>query len=146
MPRKQSCSTPKAAAQTHPVGDGAARAKGKQPPSVVPLADPVSARLKELEQVLGAASEATDMLESLLGLCERMETKCQRVATLNDRFPAWPPLAMLHSAAVMSKRDIAGELDKLTANMARLGAEYRLLRGEQKSREQKSGQEGSANG
>jgi hypothetical protein len=72
------------------------------------------------------------MFESLLGLCERMEAKCKRIASLNDRFPAWPPLAMLHSAAVMSKRDIVGELDKLTTNMARLGAEYRLLRSERK--------------
>ena len=139
MPRKQGL--PKTAK-----AQGGQPAAAQQPPRQPP-ADPVSARLKELEQALGAASEATDMLESLLGLCERMETKCQRVATLSDRFPAWPPLALLHSAAAMSKRDIAGELDKLTANMARLGAEYRLLRGEQKSREQKnSGQEGSANG
>jgi hypothetical protein len=133
MPKKQ-----KTAAQTHPAEDAAAGAK-RQPP-----ADPVHARLKELEQALGAATEATDAFESLLGLCERMEAKCLRIAALNDRLPAWPPLAMLHSAAVMSKRDIIAELDKLTANMARLGAEYRLLKSEQRSRG--SGQEGSANG
>ena len=127
-----------------PGEDGAVRGPS---PASRPPADPVPARLKELEQALGAAAEATDAFESLLGLCERMEAKCLRIAALNDRLPAWPPLAMLHSAAVMSKRDVVAELDKLTANMARLGAEYRLLRGEQKSREQKSsGQEGGANG
>lgn len=137
MPRKQkSRGLPGTAAQTHQREDAAA---GKQPP-----ADPVPARLRELEQALGSTAEATDAFESLLGLCERMEAKCLRIAALNDRLPAWPPLAMLHSAAVMSKRDIIAELDKLTANMARLGAEYRLLKSEQRSRG--SGQEGNANG
>jgi hypothetical protein len=135
-PKKQGL--PKTAAKTHPKRADDGR------PAAQPPADPVPARLKELEQALGAAAEATDMLESLLGLCERMEAKCQRVASLSDRFPAWPPLALLHSAAAMSKRDVIGELEKLTANMARLGAEYRLLRSERK--DHGGGQEGSANG
>lgn len=92
----------------------------------------VSKRLVDLEQAMGVVSSAIDLFESLLGLCERMATKSRQAASVGERFAVWSPLTLLHSAASMSQRDIIGELDKMSNELARMGAEYRLLKSEQR--------------
>lgn len=92
----------------------------------------VSKRLVDLEQAMGAVSSAIDLFESLLGLCERMATKSRQAASVAERFAVWPPLTLLHSAASVSQRDIIEELDKMSNELARMGAEYRLLKSEQR--------------
>ncbi len=92
----------------------------------------VSERLTELEQAMGAVSSAMDLFESLLGLCQRVTVKSQRAASVAERFATWPPLTLLHSAAHMSQRDIIDELERMSSELARLGAEYRLLKSEQR--------------
>lgn len=95
-------------------------------------AEAVSKRLTDLEQAMGAVSSAMDLFESLLGLCQRMVVKSQRAASVAERFAVWPPLTLLHSAASMPQRDIVEELEKMSSELARMGAEYRLLKGEQR--------------
>lgn len=96
--------------------------------------DPVADRLKELEKSLGQMSTVVDEFEAMLGLCERMATKSRRIASMGERLAVWPPLTLLHSAASVAKRDIMEELERFAADAARLGAEYRLLKGEQRER------------
>ena len=93
--------------------------------------NPVPARLAELEKALGGMSAAMDAFEGMLGLCERMGTQSQRIAAMSDRWAAWPPMTLLHSSAVVSKRDLLDEMERMSGEMARLGAEYRLLKSEQ---------------
>lgn len=95
-------------------------------------AEAVSKRLTDLEQAMGAVSSAMDLFESLLGLCQRVVVKSQRAASVAERFATWPPLTLLHSAASMPQRDIIEELERMSSELARMGAEYRLLQGEQR--------------
>ena len=95
-------------------------------------AEAVSARLAELEQAMGAVSSAMDLFDSLLGLCQRMAVKSQQAAAVAERFAVWPPLTLLHSAVHMPQRDIIEELERMSSELARMGAEYRLLKGEQR--------------
>jgi len=95
-------------------------------------AEAISNRLTDLEQAMGAISAAMDMFESMLGLCQRLATKSQRAATVAERFTTWPPLTLLHSAATVPQRDFMEELERMSSELARMGAEYRLLKGEQR--------------
>jgi len=98
--------------------------------------NPVPARLAELEKALGGMSVAMDAFEGMLGLCERMAAKSQRIAAMSDRWAAWPPMTLLHSSAVVSKRELLEEMERMSGEMARLGAEYRLLKSENEQREE----------
>lgn len=92
----------------------------------------VSNRLIDLEQAMGAISSAMDLFESLLGLCQRMVVKSQRAASVAERFATWTPLTLLHSAATMPQRDLIEEMERMSSELARMGAEYRLLKSEQR--------------
>lgn len=105
---------------------------GSTPTPEARKAEAVSSRLVDLEQAMGAVSSAIDLFESLLGLCQRVTVKAQRAASVAERFAVWPPLTLLHSAAHMSQRDIIDELERMSSELARMGAEYRLLKGEQR--------------
>lgn len=105
------------------------------PPEPTPesrKAEAVAGRLADLEQAMGAIQAAMDLFESLLGLCQRMTSKSQRAASVAERFATWPPLTLLHSAATMSQRDLIEEMDRMSSELARMGAEYRLLKSEQR--------------
>ncbi len=109
-------------------------------------AEAVSKRLTDLEQAMGAVSSAMDLFESLLGLCQRVVMKSQRAASVAERFATWPPLTLLHSAASMPQRDIIEELERMSSELAGMGAEYRLLQRDaaeaaQKERNNQNGDE-----
>lgn len=108
------------------------------PTPEVRKAEAVSKRLTDLEQAMGAVSAAMDLFESLLGLCQRMAVKSQRAASVAERFAVWPPLTLLHSAATMPQRDIIEELERMSSELARMGAEYRLLKGEQRDAQEEN--------
>ncbi len=95
-------------------------------------AEAILNRLTDLEQAMGAISGAIDIFESLLGLCQRVAVKSQLAASVAERFATWPPLTLLHSAASVPQRDLMEEMERMSSELARLGAEYRLLKSEQR--------------
>jgi len=95
-------------------------------------AEAVAGRLADLEQAMGALQAAMDLFESMLGLCQRMTVKSQQAASVAERFATWPPLTLLHAAAAMSQRDLIKEMDRMSSELAGMGAEYRLLKSEQR--------------
>jgi len=111
----------------------------KAPGAGPTVPDHVAERLSELQRTLGAMSTALDAFEGMLGLTERVAEKSRDIAAMSERWATWSPLTLLNSSAIVSKRGLLEECQRLSSEMARLGAEYNLLMSEKRERESENG-------
>lgn len=103
-----------------------------QEESAAPKEEEAETDLKRVARRLNAALRMIDSFEGMLAICDRMMAKVQQAVEVNNQVSSWPPAALLYSAASLAKPQVLAELERLTAEAARLGAEYQFLANKEK--------------
>ena len=70
------------------------------------------------EQRIEAMSAAAESLESMVGICDTLLRKVDRIAQEHPNMRGWPPIMLLHSAAAMCQQEfqqiVDGTLDTIS--------------------------------
>lgn len=75
------------------------------------------------EQRIEAMSAATESLESMIGICDTLLRKVDRIAQEHPNMRGWPPIMLLHSAAVMCQQEFKQVVDGTFDTISRMRRE-----------------------
>ena len=71
------------------------------------------AEAKAREDEARSQQQVSDMLMSFIGLCDMISARVERAADGNGKLGSWTPMVLLHSAAVMAKKEFLAATDRL---------------------------------